>query len=117
MANWIPYPGSGGGGSTGGNLPVKHIVPPQNSVVPVANVAVDAFLFGQRTKGGFLSNPVTAPANLGVNESGVDASGTDTNAATFFIVPGQNYYLKSSSLRVSVISPVSGHVFGGEGYN
>jgi hypothetical protein len=85
------------------------------STVSTGGTAVTALTSGHRAAGGWIKNPETATANLGINEQGT-ATGTASSGATTFIAPGEVYYLQPTSGAVSVISSVSGHAFSGVGW-
>jgi parallel beta-helix repeat protein len=85
------------------------------STVSTGGTAVTALTSGHRAAGGWIKNPETATANLGINEQGT-ATGTVSSGATTFIAPGEVYYLQPTSGAVSVISSVSGHAFSGVGW-
>ncbi len=89
--------------------------PPDISTVTTSGVAVNAFSAGHCARGCYIFNPVTASVRLCGN--GVTtASGTDTNAATICVVPGQSLVFPPRSGAISVVSSDSAHTFGGEGY-
>lgn len=107
--------------SAGGTASAVTTTPAQRTIVTLdvktvttGGTAVTAIAAGNRTAGGFISNPPTATVNLGVNELGV-AAGTTTSGDTIFIVPGQSYVLTPSANAVSVISSDSAHPYGGYG--
>ncbi len=91
------------------------LVPLDVATVTTGGTAVTALLAGNRLAGGWISNPVTATANLGINEIGT-AAGTTSAGNTTFIVPGQTYTLTPSGNAVSVISSDSTHAFSGMGW-
>ena len=91
------------------------LVPLDVAIVTTGGTAVTALISGHRTAGGWISNPVTATQNLGINEIGT-ASGTTSSGNTTFIVPGQTYTLSASTNAVSVISSDSSHAFSGYGF-
>lgn len=85
------------------------------SVVTSAGVAVQALAAGQKTRGGWIKNPVTATVDLGINEIGT-ASGTTSAGSTTFISPGETYVLAPSAGAVSVIAADAAHAFSGMGW-
>lgn len=113
---WTPYPGSGGGGGTGGGAApsINQIIQLNANEIITGGEAVFALLAGQRSKGGWIGNPLEATFNLGINEID-EATGTATNGNTWFVLPGQTYTLAPSQNAVSVIAEDDGHLFNGEG--
>lgn len=97
------------------NPGVRVLVPLNVAVVTSAGVAVTALATFARIAGGWIANPVTAVANLGINEIGT-AVGSTSAGNTTFIVPGQTYALAPSTNAVSVISDDAGHAFSGMGW-
>lgn len=95
--------------------PPVTLVPLAISTVSSGGVAVQALAAGQKTRGGWIKNPVTATTDLGINEIGT-ASGTTSSGSTTFISPGESYLLAPSSGGVSVISSGSLHDFSGMGW-
>lgn len=91
------------------------LVPLDVATVTTGGTAVTALLAGNRTAGGWISNPITATVNLGINEIGT-AAGTTSAGNTTFITPGQTYTLAPSGNAVSVISSDSAHPFSGYGW-
>lgn len=85
------------------------------ATVTTGGTAVTAIIAGHRSAGGWIYNPITATANLGINEIGT-ATGTTSAGSTTFIVPGQSYPLAASGNAVSVISSDSSHAFSGQGW-
>ena len=93
----------------------RTLVPLDVNTVTTASTAVTALLAGHRTAGGWISNPATATASIGINEIGT-ASGTTSVGNTTFISPGQSYTLQPSGNAVSVISVDASHPFSGYGF-
>lgn len=115
MPTWKPYvePGSSGGAGSGSSG--DTIIPLNASQVNTGGTAVVALLVGQRVKGGWITNPIDAPANLFINE--INTATVVASGNTSEIVPGQTYTLHPSANAVSVNSTVSEHAFSGQGYN
>lgn len=100
---------------TGTTPGARTIVPLDVATVTTGGTAVTALTAGHRTAGGWISNPVTATVNLGINEIGT-AAGTTSAGNTTFITPGQTYSLLPSAGAVSVISSDAAHAFSGMGW-
>jgi hypothetical protein len=92
----------------------RTLVPLDVSTVTTGGSPVTALTAGHRTAGGWIMNPLTATANLGINEINT-ASGTTSSGNTTFIAPGQSYALQPSGNAVSVISADSSHQYSGMG--
>lgn len=80
--------------------------------VTTGGTAVTALVAGNKTHGGWISNPGAVP--LCINEIGV-ASGTTSSGDTTCIEQGRTYYLAHSTGAVSVVSSDNTHPFSGYG--
>jgi hypothetical protein len=99
------------------SIPIPRVVtliPLLTYVTGTIGVAVTVLTTGQRTAGGTIENPASAPGALGVNEI-TTASGTASNRTTYFIAPGMSYPLTPNAGPVSVISTFANHAFMGFG--
>ena len=92
----------------------RTIVTLDVKTVTTGGVAVTALAVGNKTAGGFITNPKGAAADLCINEIGA-ATGTTSSGDTTCIAAGQTYNLAPSAGAVSVISSDSSHPFSGYG--
>jgi hypothetical protein len=96
---------------TAGELTVASL---DVSVVATGGTAVTALTAGHIVRGGWLANPVGAPAPLCISEVGTAA--TSDGGGTTCIVAGQTYVLPATAAAVTVNSTASAHQFTGRGY-
>lgn len=96
------------------NPDLRTLVTLDVKTVTTGGTAVTAIAAGNRTAGGFLSNPKAATIDLCINEIGT-AVGTVSSGDTTCILPGQTYTVAPASTGVSVISSDSAHPYSGYG--
>lgn len=84
------------------------------TTVVVGGTAVVAVTATNCYYGCYIYNPLGAPANLCIRETGTALS--VDSGTTMCIAPGSRYGIKATTSAVSVNSTIAGHVFSGRMY-